>query len=147
MLDLEGSRSYYDNMMKESGRMEEFPFMKEIPNRQFVSTDMGHDLYLIIPTDPKAHVTVNQIVLDEENDFSPKAEAVLYQSKNGAPFLLQCNYSDIFSDAEIVMTDSKGETLKWSPFISLRNGKVQTDAQDGKKVTDFTAYEFGDEDD
>ena len=75
-------------------------------------------------------------------------EDTLYTSNVGAPIVLQCNYSDLFSDAEIIITDSEGQTLKWSPFISLRNGKVYNKTEDGKmydingNLTGAQLYEF-----
>lgn len=147
MFDMANNRPYYDKFFKDSGSVKIFPFLKDIPESQFVCTPLGHDLYVIIPTDPKAHVEVNLFTLDEENDYSLKVEDTLYSSDVGAPFVLQCNYSDIFTDAQVVITDSKGETLKWSPFISLRDGKVQNTTEDNKTVHDFTEYEFVDDSD
>ena len=146
MFDMKNNRRYYDEFFRTSGGIEKFGFLKEIPDDRFVCTPMGHDLYIIVPADPKAHVEVNLLKMDEENDFALKVEDTLYTSNVGAPIVLQCNYSDLFSDAEIIITDSEGQTLKWSPFISLRNGKVYNKTEDGKIIYDFTEYQFTDDD-
>ena len=140
MFDMANNRPYYDKFFKDSGSVKTFPFLKDIPESQFVCTPLGHDLYVIIPTDPKAHVEVNLLKLDEENDYSLKVEDTLYSSDVGAPFVLQCNYSDIFPDCQVVITDSKGRILTYSPMLSLRDGRVNKSAEDGQTVYDFTIY-------
>lgn len=145
MFDMNSNRKYYDNLFAEAGLIQEYPFLKKIPDEQFVSTPLGHDLYIIIPSDPAAHVEVNLMKFDETNGFELKVEDTLYVSDIGAPFVLQCNYSDIFSDAEIFITDSSGQELRWSPFLSLRDGRLDTSSDDGKLVYDFTEYSFSDD--
>lgn len=146
VFDLKSNRAYYDNMIEESGYAQDFDFMSHIPDDHFIGTPMGHDVYLIIPTDPNANVAVNYMIYDEEDDFAGRIGDILYTNTNGSPFLLQCNYSDIFSDASVVIVDSDGQMLTWSPFLSLRDGKVQKEAEDGKIVYDFTTYDYSDDD-
>ena len=145
MTDPDAMRSDYDRLIRASGGFEEFEFLRELPDSQLVSTAMGHDLYLIIPTDPDAKVEVSEVSLDYDNDCAYRVERTLYSAENGAPFLLQCNYSDIFSDAQIMITNPDGTRLKWMPFMSLKDGTVQTEADDGQKVYDFTEYQFSEE--
>ena len=83
----------------------------------------------------------------DEETFEPKrGEETLYSSETGAPIVLQCNYSDLFSDAEIEITDSNGEKLIWRPFISLKDGSVNNQTENGKTILDFTEYDFTDRD-
>ena len=145
--DMKNNRKYYEELFRSSGSLEKFGFLKDIPDEQFVSTALGCDLYLIIPADPKAKVEIHQVKLDVDNDFAQTVEETLYTSEIGAPVVLRCNYSDIFSDAQVRITDSDGEELIWYPFISLRNGKVLNKTEDGKKLYDFTDYGYMDDDD
>ena len=133
-------REYYHNIFKASGYANSFDFLLSLPEDHFASTPIGQELYLIIPYDENAHVAVNYISFDEENDFTAKVEDILYTSDNGAPFLVKCNYSDIFPDCQVVITDSKGRILTYSPMLSLRDGRVNKSAEDGQTVYDFTIY-------
>ncbi len=144
--DIKNQRKYYDDLLAKEDMINAYPFLKDMPDNQFVGTKLGHDLYIVIPADPNAHVDVKSVVYDDKDDFAGREEDTLYASDTGAPFVLQCNYSDIFSDAVIKITDSEGNTLRWSPFISLRDGRVATAAEDGKTVYDFTAYSFSEDD-
>ena len=145
MSDMKKDRNYYQKIFEDSGSIKEFPFLKNIPDSQIISTPMGSELYLIIPGDMNAHVSIYQMELDEDAFTTHRREEPLYSSDAGAPVVLQCNYGDLLSDAEIVITDSSGEELVWSPFISLRDGTVHNKTDDGKIIYDFTEYEFSDE--
>lgn len=136
-------RQYFIDIIKESGYADSFDFLLSVPDSYWVDTVGGSEFYLIIPTDEKAHVAVNYLVMNEENNFEGETGENLYVSDTGAPFLLKCNYSDIFPECEVVITDSNGEVLNWRPGLSLRDGTVLTTAQDGKLVYDFTVYPEG----
>ncbi len=138
--DLGVDREYYHNLFKASGYANNFDFLLSMPDDHLVSTPIGQELYLIIPYDENAHVAVNYLSFDEENDFTLKVEDILYTRDNGAPFLVKCNYSDIFPDSQVVIVDSKGETLTFSPMLSLKDGRVNTSAENGKTIYDFTVY-------
>lgn len=113
----------------------EFDTLADIPKENFASSEGGTDLFLIIPADPDSTVAVYAWDFTEENDFiGEKGDAIM--SGNGAPFLLKCNRSDIMPDTLVEITDSKGNSLSWSPCISLKDGTVS--AADG--VFDFTHY-------
>ncbi len=137
----EKNRAYYDGIFKSTGSLERFPFLKKIPDANIVATPMGTEIYLIIPADPKARVDVYLMELDETMFTTQRAEKPFYSSTEGNPFLLQCNYGDLFSDAQIVITDSEENELVWSPSISLRDGRVFNRTDDGATIYDFTDYE------
>ena len=141
--DMKKSREYYEKIFTSTGTLSLFPFLKSIPDDNIVSTPMGSEIYLIIPADPGAHVDVYLLEMDEESfDVKRKGDPI-YSDNRGLPFVLQCNYSDIFSETEIVITDSNGDELVWSPSVSLRDGKVNTASDDG--VYDYTEYAEEDE--
>ncbi len=134
------NRKYYNRIFKSADLLKRFSFMKKIPDEYIISTSMGTEIYLIIPADPEAHVDVYELSM-EEDSFTPVRKGTpIYSNQRGVPFVLQCNYGDLFSDAEIVITDSDGQELKWSPFISLKDGTVNNQTDDGKTVYDFTEY-------
>ena len=105
----------------QSGVLEEFDFVSEIPESNFAQTELGTELYLIIPKDPEAHVTVTRFDLEKNCDVGR-----IYSSFNGAPFLLKCNYSDISSDIRISIVDNSGYHTTFSPYISAKDGTPQT---------------------
>ena len=137
--DLESDRDYYQSVFEEQGYLEDFPFLAEIPNSNFVQTEYGQELYCIIPQDGMATVSVNQWIVNEENDFEGESGDVLYRSEYGSPILLKCNVSEIVSDAEVLIVDNKGNTLQWCPYISGMDGHVVTEALEGE-IYDFTKY-------
>lgn len=137
-------RDYFVNLLQESGYADSFDFLLSIPDDHWVETPGGQDLYLVIPYDENACVEVNYLVFEEETNYEGQTGENLYSQSNGAPFLLKCNYSDIFPECEVIITDSNGEVLNWRPFISLRDGTVQTTTQDEEKMLyDFTEYPEG----
>ena len=76
------------------------------------------EFYLIIPRDPDTAVKLYR------NDISGAEPALLYEAEACAPFAVQCNISDIFSDVTVELTCG-GETVSFSPYISLKDGSVQ----------------------
>ena len=67
--NLENDRDYYQSVFEDQGYLEDFPFLAEIPNSNFVQTEYGQELYCIIPQDDMATVSVNQWIVNEENNF------------------------------------------------------------------------------
>ena len=85
------------------------------------------EFYLIIPRDPDTAVKLYR------NDISGAEPALLYEAEACAPFAMQCNISDIFSDVTVELTCG-GETVSFSPCISLKDGSVQV----GERGLDLT---------
>ena len=137
--NLENDRDYYQSVFEDQGYLEDFPFLAEIPNSNFVQTEYGQELYCIIPQDDMATVSVNQWIVNEENDFKGEAGEVLYRSETGSPILLKCNVSEIVPDVEVVIVDNKGNQLQWCPSLSGMDGSVAVDSSEGK-LYDFTIY-------
>lgn len=113
--------------------------LKDFPVENVVDAG-GYELYLIFPFDENASVSVNEWLFTEENDYAGESGEVLYRSEVGAPILLRCNVSDIMSNSVVNIVDSEGNTLSWSPSISLKDGTVwRSDVTD--RLYDFTEYE------
>ena len=85
------------------------------------------DFYLIIPRDPSATVRLYK------NDMETDTKTLFYEQTNGDAFVIGCNVSDIFPDVTVSIT-SGGETVDFSPFISLKDGSVQV----GERGLDIT---------
>ncbi len=77
----------------------------------------GGDYYLVIPRYSGMELELYR------NDLETSQPVLLYEDPDCAPFLLQCNVSDIFADADIRLT-YEGETVSCSPFISLKDGSI-----------------------
>jgi len=137
---LESNKAYYQTIFEERGYLDDFPFLAEFPDSNFVETEWGQELYCIIPLDTEATVSVNQWLVDETSGFEGKTGEVLYQSEKGTPILLKCNVSEIVPDAELVIVDSNGEQMKWNPSLSGMDGSVFVESANGK-VYDLTVYD------
>lgn len=85
------------------------------------------DFYLIIPRDPNATVRLYK------NDMATDSKTLFYEQANGDAFVIGCNVSDIFPDVTVSIT-SGGETVDFSPYISLKDGSVQVGAR-GLNIT------------
>ena len=85
------------------------------------------DFYLIIPRDPNATVCLYK------NDMVTDSKTLFYEQTNGDAFVIGCNVSDIFPDVTVSIT-SGGETVDFSPYISLKDGSVQVGAR-GLNIT------------
>ena len=121
---------------------------QSVSNERIVDVCGGRELYLILPMDADASVSVVYLPGDEES--------LIYHSKTGEPFLLRCNaiaspweedpyLSDFVEvaqpfDCRVWIADSIGNVLIWNPYIHFNRGEINTDAQGGL-VLDFTNYE------
>ena len=138
--DMIYERSFWDQALKDSGLTEDYEFLRSLPVDNIIQTPGGHELYLIIPLDENASVAVNQWIIREENGYRGETGQVLYRSDCGAPVLLCCNRRDDMPDAQVVIVDSQGRTLDWTPGLSLENGRIDTRAKEGPRVYDMTQY-------
>lgn len=75
------------------------------------------DYYLVIPRYAGISLTLLQ------NDIETGEAALRFEDPDCGPFILQCNASDIFADA-VIRLDYEGESVEFSPFISLKDGTL-----------------------
>lgn len=73
--------------------------------------------YLIIPR------YENMTLKLYKNDLETSESRLFYESDVSLPFLVSCNISDIFPDLTVELSHN-GETVSFSPFISLKDGSV-----------------------
>lgn len=76
------------------------------------------EYYLVIPR------YSNMTVMLYKNDMQTTQSSLIFEEKECRPFIIQCNVSDIFSDATVCLTYNE-ETVEFSPFISLKDGTVE----------------------
>ena len=76
------------------------------------------DYYLVIPRYSGMELSLYK------NDLETSERTLFYHDPDCEPFIIQCNVSDIFSDATIQLT-YQGDTVEFSPFISLKDGSLE----------------------
>ncbi len=76
------------------------------------------EYYLVIPRYPTMSVSLYK------NDIQTMEPSLVFEEKACAPFIVQCNISDIFADVTIRFVYNE-ETIEFSPYISLEDGAVE----------------------
>lgn len=76
------------------------------------------EYYLVIPRYTDMEMRLYR------NDIETTERILVYEEAESRPFIVQCNVSDIFSDATIFLT-YQTETAEFSPYISLEDGNVE----------------------
>jgi len=116
--------------------LEQYPFLANIPDERVVSLGAVWDLYALIPRHREAQVTVNRLDMDPDTGETLTGPTVYH---GPGPVLLWCNASDIFPNARVTVKDEGRTTAEgfsdevtFSPYLSLKDGSVATDA--GEKV-------------
>jgi predicted small lipoprotein YifL len=134
----------YGAIIEESGLMEYYSFVAEIPSERFVETD-GYDMYCVVPASLDYSVKVEEVSLPENTEaWEPIIGETIYESETGEPILLKCNESDIFTNVLVTITTPDGTEKKISPYLSLMDGSLAgiNEDQSGLTALDFTRYEI-----
>ncbi|MBP3577255.1 MAG: hypothetical protein J6K15_04010 [Lachnospiraceae bacterium] len=92
----------------------------------------GDEFYLIIPRYEEMEIRLYR------NDLATMGKTLEQECEAGRPFTLQCNVSDIFQDVTVELTYN-GETVEFSPYISLKDGSVQV-GERGINITRMPDY-------
>ncbi len=125
-----------------NGAEEKFPCVTELPADRFICTVRGREMFLIVPADKEASVTVREILYDNET-YSEYPDDTLYSSSDGAPFVIVCNSDRRRCDVMITVTESDGTTYEWYPWVDHpENSDVYANSindYDGT-IKDFTDY-------
>lgn len=128
---------FWYKLLRDSGLLEDFEFLRDLPGSQVIQVGGGRDIFLIIPADRFYRVTVTEWSRDEAGGLVGKE---LYRSSTGAPFLLCCNRTDDFPDAQVFVTGENGTVLDWYPQLNKEDGHLITDSKNGMRIYDFTKY-------
>ena len=118
----EGGQEAYDELIS-AYYLDAWPFLADLDWEQ-AAVASGMEVYCVVPRDRDSSVTVT--------------EWVLYESDAGDPVLLMGNVSDILPNLRVTVTAPDGQTLAWSPCLSLRDGTLDRSAVEG--VYDFSVY-------
>ena len=131
----EGGQEAYDELVEPL--LESSPFLADL-DWEKAAVASGMEVYCVVPRDPDCHITVTEQILTDVSDGEVREGETLYDSDTGEPVLLMGNESDIFPNLKVTMTASDGETLSYSPCLSLRDGLLDRGGTEG--VYDFTVY-------
>ena len=84
-----------------------------------VDTGLGREVFLVIPRDPAATLSVNR---DGPGVYETSRE-VLYRSETGGSVLVFCNFSQ--ADSQVVCVDNEGRSVTFVPWLDKRSGKIR----------------------
>ena len=74
----------------------------------------------------------------DENTGETLYGDTLYSENEGLPILLRGNISDIFPNLSLMIEGQGGETVEYSPFLSLKDGMLWIEST---LISDITPYE------
>lgn len=107
--------------LRDSGLLDRYSKSYGLENLETVQTK-GDEWYIVIPRHSKATVKVNAVEIDENCNLH---KSMLLAERNGRPFLLRCNVSDLYCNVAISIEGKDGKPLvDYSPMISLKDGKA-----------------------
>lgn len=129
---------YLTGLFASYGLDADWPFVVELPSSQMVETDLGQEMYVIVPVSDACTVSVNKWICNEENGYVGEPGEVLYRCETGTPILLVSNYSDVFPDVNVTVVGN-GMTASFEPRLSLMDGSLTLPSDE--PVTDLTPYE------
>ncbi|MGM9635152.1 MAG: hypothetical protein ACI3YE_03275 [Candidatus Avispirillum sp.] len=135
---------YTENSDSDAGKLygEDYPMVSEIPAERRIICE-GSEYYCIVPADDSIAVKVCQWYFDENDDYTPKAGKVLYESRTGESVLIRCNAIEGIPNIIVTVSSAGGEYQEFNPQRSLENGKVLL-PQSEPFVADLTDYSKAD---
>lgn len=111
------SQDYYDEAILTDVLESYLPDLAVLDIEVF--QESGDEWYLIVP---KYEGTVISVAtLDFDDTMNQVAGEEIYSTE--APFIIQCNPSDLFASIECTLT-FQDEEISFSPRISLENGEI-----------------------
>lgn len=110
-----------------------------------VDTGLGREVFLVIPHDPAATLSVNR----DGPGIGEDEREVLYRSEKGDPVLIFCNFYR--ENSQVVCVDNSGHAVSFTPRLDKRSGKVRLPAGGVKDVSlplpepleGFTQFDYG----
>ena len=112
--------------------IETYPFLSDAA---YFMTE-GQELYAIVPPNEKGKVTVYSSDITENGEYVDDKSHPLFEGKPGEALVLRCNFSEIYSNVLVSVTDGGG-AIEFHPSISLMDGHLAELAG----VYDFSVYE------
>ena len=118
--------------LRDSRLLDRYSKSYGLENLETVQTK-GDEWYIVIPRHSKATVKVNAVEIDENCNLH---KSMLLAERDGRPFLLRCNVSELYCNVAISIEGKDGKPLvDYSPMISLKDGSVVTPEDDGNSAT------------
>ena len=130
-----------EDYLEETGLDESFSFILDLSDDQFVTFE-GQELYLLVPRDEDAQITVYDWVVDEYNEYSGEAGDMRF-SAEGEAVLVLGNRSEIVPNFVVEVVCQDGTELWYTPCLSGFDGLLETPDEENV-VFDLTPYEFFD---
>lgn len=96
----------------------------------------GQELYAIVPPNDRGVITVYMSAMTEDGGYADDKSQPLYVGNPGETLLLRCNFSEIYSNVLITVTDGGG-AIEFHPSLSMENGHIP----EITGVYDFSIYE------
>ena len=96
----------------------------------------GQELYAIIPPNDKGIITVYPTTVTEDGEYVDDKSNPLCTGLPGKALLLRCNFSEIYSNVLISVSDGGG-AITFRPSLSMENGHLSKTVG----VYDFSIYE------
>ena len=131
----EGGQEAYDELVADW--LDARPFLADL-DWEKAAVASGMEVYCVVPRDAGSLVTVTEWVIDESNGYQGQAGQVLYEGQSGEPVLLMGNVSDILPNLRVTVTAPDGQSLTYSPCLSLCDGTLDRAATEG--IYDFSLY-------
>lgn len=131
----EGGQEAYDALVADW--LDAYPFLAELDWGN-AAVNSGMEVYCIVPRDPGSVVTVTEWIIDESNGYQGEAGQPLCETNTGAPVLMMGNISDILPNLRVTVTTPDGQSLSYSPCLSLCDGTLDRGPDEG--VYDFSIY-------
>lgn len=115
---------------------EKYAFLSTIPVSNIIGSYSG-ELYLIIPADKDADVTVSYTGVNEDGEDISRP---LYESVLGEPVMVFCN-NDVTPEMQVKIEESNGNTFVWSLGLD-KNGYVDMmfDDESQEMILDISPY-------
>ncbi len=129
----EGGQEAYDALVM--NYLDTWPFLASLDWEDAAVVD-GMEVYCVVPRDVGSQVVVTEWVIDETNGYQGEAGKILYESQSGDPVILMGNVSDILPNLRVTVSTPDGQSLSYSPCLSLRDGTLDRAAEEG--IFDFS---------
>ena len=125
------------NGIKASDDFAEYAFSQDLNEEDFFSASNGTETFAIIPDESAVSLCVYELKYDENLDKTQKGQ-LLYQSSQAGPVIVKCNWSDIFPDAQIVITDNDGAVTEFTLQLSMKDGSLEIISDKKDAIKDLT---------
>ena len=131
-IDSELSMTDLSIYLEANAFIETYPFLSDAA---YFMTE-GQELYAIVPPNDKGKVTVYPSDITENGEYVDDKSHPLFEGKPGEVLVLRCNFSEIYSNVLVSVTDGGG-AIEFHPSISLMDGHLAELAG----AYDFSVYE------